>query len=116
MRKVGGNAERAIKECVVLCSVTVACSTASVIAAAALHILLTESLNRGNAQVSFLQNSYGLAECSTKVAWGLYSSYLYLQRWQLLCPPRSIQEALRDTLVPISPLLCIVEKLLLMTI
>lgn len=38
-----------------------------------------------------------------KVAWGLYSSYLYLQRWQLLCPPRSIQEALRDTLVAISP-------------
>lgn len=66
MRKVGGNAERAIKECVVLCSVTVACSTSSVIATAALHILLTESLNRGNAQVSFLQNSYGLAECSTK--------------------------------------------------
>lgn len=51
-----------------------------------------------------------------KVAWGLYSSYLYLQRWQLLCPPRSIQEALRDTLVAISPLLCFMEKLLLMTI
>lgn len=51
-----------------------------------------------------------------KVAWGLHSSYLYLQRWQLLCPSRIIQEALRGAAVAICLLLCFMEKLLLVTI
>lgn len=55
MRKVGGDAEIAIKECGVLCSLKVACSTASAIACGMAHPV-TVSFSRGNAEVSFLQN------------------------------------------------------------
>lgn len=105
VRKVGGNVERAIKECVVLCGVTVACSTASVTAIAVLHTLLTWSSNRGMFRCPLWPGSVQL----NKVAWSLHSSYLYLRRWQPLCPRRSIQEVL-------TLLLCFMEKLLLMTI
>lgn len=112
VRKVGGNAERAIKECVVLCSVTVACSTGSVIATAALHILLPESSNRGMLRCPFYKTVMAWQSVQlNKVAWDLHSSCLYLQRWQLLCPSRSIQEVLRDTPVTICLLLCLMEKL-----
>lgn len=105
------------KEWVVLCSVTVACSTASAIAIAALHTLLTESSNRGMLRCPFYKTVIAWQSVQlNKVAWDLHSSYLYLQRWQLLCPPRCIQEVSRDISVAVCLLLCFMEKLLLMTI
>lgn len=105
------------KEWVVLCSVTVACSAASAIAIAALHTLLTESSNRGMLRCPFYKTVIAWQSVQlNKVAWDLHSSYLYLQRWQLLCPPRCIQEVLRDISVAICLLLCFMEKLLLMTV